>query len=294
MNSDWLRCFSRRMLFMAFVIITGCATSPYQADAKARSDALLADQIKQAQSLIAKSSEPRIIYAGFAMHSQSKAFRNDVLSGTRLAEQLDANAVVFKLNNPAFGQEADWPFATTENIQAVLTQIGSMAREQDKIVLLFSTHGNVGLMAVNAANNNLPSMSAQNLRTWLTPLRGKPTALILSACYSGSFVEPLREPNRIILTAAAKDRSSFGCQFHSDNTYFVEELIGKTINTSLSIRQLAEQAELGVDKREKAMKLSPSSLPQRFFGLAALDWSNQPLASWRNYRFVAEKGPAAD
>ena len=39
-----------------------------------------------------------------------------------------------------------------------------------------------------------------------------PTAVVISACYSGSFTEaPMARPNRVVLAAARPDRSSFGC-----------------------------------------------------------------------------------
>jgi hypothetical protein len=39
-----------------------------------------------------------------------------------------------------------------------------------------------------------------------------PTVVIVSSCYSGSFVQaPMDRPNRIILTASRADRTSFGC-----------------------------------------------------------------------------------
>lgn len=89
--------------------LLGCATSPYQGDGKSKSDALLAIQVASAQTALSNQSPARLIFAGFAMHSQSKAFRNDVLSAERVALAADPSAVVFKLNNPALGDAADWP-----------------------------------------------------------------------------------------------------------------------------------------------------------------------------------------
>ncbi len=39
----------------------------------------------------------------------------------------------------------------------------------------------------------------------------KPSVIVMSACFSGIFVPPLAAPNRMILTAARPDRTSFGC-----------------------------------------------------------------------------------
>jgi hypothetical protein len=272
----------KRWFFIVAVLgaLGACATSPYQGQAKVRSDDMLRAQIKQATEQMAVSKEARVIYAGFAMHSQSKAFRNDVLSGARLARALDPRAIVFQLDNPAFGQNDDWPFATAENIRDVITQIAKLARDGDRVMLLFSTHGNVDVLGVNVAATNHPYVNGRALRSWLAPLGNKPTLLILSACYSGSFLDPLKAPNRMILTAAAKDRSSFGCQFHSDNTFFVQELIPQRLDAQQSLNQMADAAAANVAKREEAMRLSPPSLPQRFVGSGFEALAQLPLAQW--------------
>jgi len=59
-----------------------------------------------------------------------------------------------------------------------------------------------------------------------------PTVALISACYSGVFVDPVQAPNRIILTAAAADRTSFGCSAEAEYTYWdgclLDELPGAT------------------------------------------------------------------
>src|SRR5690242_16475862 len=39
----------------------------------------------------------------------------------------------------------------------------------------------------------------------------RPSVIVMSSCYSGQFVAPLSAPNRIVMTAARPDRTSFGC-----------------------------------------------------------------------------------
>ena len=46
--------------------------------------------------------------------------------------------------------------------------------------------------------------------------------IIISACYSGSLIGDLRAPERIIITAARADRSSFGCAAGNRHTFFGE------------------------------------------------------------------------
>jgi Peptidase C13 family len=261
-------------------MLSACATNPYKGDSKTQSDALLKQQFDLADSKGNARSSGRIIFAGFAMHSQSKAFRNDVITVERSLQSIDPNAIVFKLNNPAFGQSSDWPFATTENIAEVLRKVSAMARPQDKVVVLFSTHGNPNVLTVNISNQYHPHVSPGVLNQWLADLRGKPTVLLLSACFSGSFLQPLSGPSRVILTAAAHNRSSFGCQFHSANTYFIDALFNKSDLRDQTLVDLMEQAKVSIDKTERDQKLSPPSLPQMFVGATALSWARRPIKEW--------------
>ncbi len=57
-----------------------------------------------------------------------------------------------------------------------------------------------------------------------------PTVAIVSACYTGDFAEaPMARPNRIILTAAAADRPSFGCGAGRELTYYDQCLLGALV-----------------------------------------------------------------
>ena len=278
------RFFSGFVIAAMVMFLTGCATSPYQGDGKVKSDALLAAQLSFAEETLAKQQPPRLIYAGFAMHSQSKAFRSDVLTTEKIALIADPSALIFKLGNPALGQDADWPFATSENIEKVLKKIGDLARPQDKVMLLFSTHGNVDLLGINFSSRDYPSVNSAFLKKATVALGGKQVLMVLSACYSGSFLKPLGEPNRIVIAAAAADKSSFGCQFQSTNTYFIDALFNQSGLHEHSIVQMMDKAKIDVDLREKKQKLSPPSLPDLAIGAAAKDWANQPMKNWLSVR----------
>ena len=268
------------VLGLAGLLLAACATTPYDGAGKVASDALLQRQLEQAEQLRSAKPRGRLIFAGFAMHSQSRAFRNDVLALEKAVMAIDPDAIVFKLNNPVLGQEADWPYATVENMALVLKKAGALARPDDKVVVLMSTHGNVDILSVNFDNKFYPYVNPRWMNEALADLRGKPTLLLLSACFSGSFVEPLRGPSRVILTAAARDRNSFGCQFESTNTYFVDALVNQPALLDQSLVQLMESAKVDIDGRERRMKLSPPSMPQMFVGNAARSWANQPLRAW--------------
>jgi hypothetical protein len=274
---------SVRLLIVSLsIVLVGCAASPYQKENKLLSDSKLSSQVAQAKQQIDASKEPRILYAGFAMHAQSKAFRQDVLLASKAVLSMDPNAVVFKLANPVLGQDADFPYATRENIEQVINELASLARPQDKIVLLFTTHGNKGILAINAGNQDYREVSAYDLGNWLSKLNGKPVVLALSACYSGSFIESLKNINRIILTAAAKDRNSFGCNYQSTNTFFVEETFGPSFDINKSLLEVFDVARANIERKEKRMNLSPASNPQIEVGVALKKLASTPLSKLRD------------
>jgi hypothetical protein len=259
--------------------VVGCASTPYAGARKEKSDSLLRVQLLQAEQAAAAPTG-RILFAGFAMHSQSRAFRGDVVSAESWVRSIDPAAVVLKLNNPVEGQEADWPFATAENVATVLKKFAELARPQDKVVILFSTHGSVDALSINFADTYYPHLDARWLNQHLAGLGRTPTLLLLSACHAGSFVPTVRAPSRVILAAAAANRSSFGCEFSSGNTFFIDALLNQTRGGEKSLIELMDAAKVIIDKRERDMGLAPPSRPQSAYGALTRAWAKQPLRAW--------------
>lgn len=94
---------------------------------------------------------------------------------------------------------------------------------------------------------------------------GRPTIVVLSACYSGSFIPTLAEPNRLVLTAARADRSSFGCGAGFDYPVF-DACVLKALPNAPDFTALAASTQTCVAAREKAEKLAPPSEPQMSLG----------------------------
>ncbi len=97
----------------------------------------------------------------------------------------------------------------------------------------------------------------------------RPTVVILSACFSGAMLPPLQGPNRMILTAARRDRTSFGCG-QSDRYPYFDQCILESWGASASFPDLAGRARACVATREKAEHLTPHSEPQFWIGPKAL------------------------
>lgn len=96
----------------------------------------------------------------------------------------------------------------------------------------------------------------------------RPTVVVVSACYSGVFVPALQAPNRIILTAAAADRSSFGCGESDRYTYF-DTCVVQWLTRAGDFPDFGKDVIACVDAREKKEKVDLPSQPQLFVGALA-------------------------
>jgi len=98
-----------------------------------------------------------------------------------------------------------------------------------------------------------------------------PTVAILSGCHSGTFITPeMTKPNRIILTAAAKDRTSFGCGVRDVFTYYDQCLL-RQYDAATTWRELAATTRSCVEGLERTLAVRATSEPQTFVGAAVAD-----------------------
>jgi hypothetical protein len=95
-----------------------------------------------------------------------------------------------------------------------------------------------------------------------------PTVVVVSACHSGVFLTPaMRQPNRVVLTAAAADRVSFGCGAGDRFTYYDQCLL-QQFDAASTWGQLAQATRACVQNLEKSMGVRTPSQPQIFVGSA--------------------------
>lgn len=92
-----------------------------------------------------------------------------------------------------------------------------------------------------------------------------PTVVVISSCFSGSFARPpMTRDNRIILTAARPDRTSFGC--HAGRTFTVyDQCLLEGLDRTATWNQLYLSVRFCVDAEERREDVTPSE-PQAWFG----------------------------
>jgi hypothetical protein len=155
---------------------------------------------------------------------------------------------------------ADMPLATSTNLEQTLRHIGSLMNpEEDLLVLYLTSHGSAEHeLSVSFWPLPLNDITPQMLRSYLDESGIKWRVVMISACYSGGFIEPLKSANAAIATAAAPDRQSFGCSNARDFTYFGEALLKDQLQQEYSFPVAFSQATNAISARESKEKLSPS------------------------------------
>lgn len=145
---------------------------------------------------------------------------------------------------------------------AVETISRAAARNTGGCLLYFTSHGSPQGIVFGPNTFLTPPVMANLVRSWCGE---RPTVVVVSACYSGVFVSALQAPNRIIMTAARRDRSSFGCGEGSTYPYF-DGCVLEALPGAGDFLALASQTRACVDRRETEEGLRPASEPQLFVG----------------------------
>lgn len=159
------------------------------------------------------------------------------------------------------------PLASETNLRAVLNHLGGMMEsEEDLLMLYLSSHGSKRHeLAVDFWPLPLNDITPKKLLRMLDEAGIKWRVVVVSACYSGGFIDALRDEHTLVATAAAKDRQSFGCSNENDFTYYGEALFRDELGRGTPLLQAFRQAREAIAAREKRERLEPS-LPQLFVG----------------------------
>ena len=141
------------------------------------------------------------------------------------------------------------------------------ARPGDRCLVFLTSHGErgAGLWLARANRPLSPDELAPALSRGCAAV---PTVVIVSACYSGSFVAgKMAKPNRVILTAARGDRPSFGCQVRRTYNFFDECLLS-ALPQATTWRTVFDASRRCVRRMEHTLGVPPSE-PQGYFGATA-------------------------
>lgn len=166
--------------------------------------------------------------------------------------------------------ERRYPAASPNNLQSAIGRIGSIIDPTEDLVVVFLTsHGSQdGSVAILEQNRLAGSLRPAHLRDALSSAGIRNRVVIVSACFSGAFIAPLMNADTIVLTAAAPDRTSFGCQPTREWTYFGDAYFSRALRGGAGLVGGFDQAVTLIRQWEREQNLTPSN-PQKSVGANA-------------------------
>ena len=235
-----------------------------------RQPALLAQELQAVQP--GRKGVIDVFFIGMAGFGPQDVFMKEVNAVARLfRERFGAEGHVIRLvNNPKSLREL--PIASRTSLRESLRRMAEvMDRDEDVLVLFLTSHGSDDhRLSLTLWPMRFHEIDPATLRSLLDEAGIRNRVVIVSACYSGGFVKALEEPNTLVITASAVDKTSFGCTSEAEWTYFGKAYFDQALRASRSFAQAFEIAKLAVTAREKSERFDPSE-PQMSMGAAIGD-----------------------
>jgi hypothetical protein len=241
----------------------------------AGSEPVLATQAFLLDQLLEKLEDERpgvtdLYFVGFAPYGRQDVFRKDVEAAQKVMDERwgTVRRSIVLVNNPHTLLTA--PFASITNLRETLNEIGgAIDAENDVVMVYLVSHGSRDHhLAAAQPPLTLVELTPGGMRQMLDDAGIAWRIVVVSACYSGGYIEPLKDPQTLVITASHADKVSFGCGDRSDATYFGEAFFQHGLATADTFEAAFAAAEKRVRERETAEGHAPASEPQLWVGEA--------------------------
>ena len=163
------------------------------------------------------------------------------------------------------------PLATRDNIAAAVRAVAEvMDKDEDILVLFMTSHGTRAGFGLQLPGRPPIEFAPRELAEILDGAGIQNRVVIVSACYSGTFVPPLANDNTIVITAADAKHPSFGCAPGREWTYFGDAFFNRSLRPGVDLQRAFNGARITISEWELADALTPSN-PQAHFGPALVE-----------------------
>lgn len=205
-----------------------------------------------------------LYFVGFAGDASEDVFRKDVEAARRVMDERwgTGDRSLLLVNNPR--TLLTTPFATLSNLREALDELAAaMDVDEDVAMVYLAAHGDrTAGLDVRLAPLELVSITPALLRSAFDDAGIRYRIVVVSACYSGAFVDALADNDTAVIAAAQADRTSFGCGVGSEATWFGEAFFQDGMAKAATLPEAFELARAAVERRERDQGLTPPSNPQ--------------------------------
>lgn len=193
-------------------------------------------------------------------------FLREVTGADRLLhERFDAQGHVVLVNNPETIDRL--PMASMTALKRTLAVMGErMNRNEDVLLLFLTSHGAADFrFDLSLWPYTFDPITPETLGAALDEAGIRYRAIVVSACYSGGFVQRMATPETLVMSASRADRNSHGCSQSAEWTFFGRALFVDALTQTHSLEAAFALAKDAVASREAEEGLKPS-VPQMAVG----------------------------
>lgn len=215
-----------------------------------------------------RNGETDLYFVGFAPYGRNDAFRENLESAQ---QAMDARwgtkgRSILLMNSPRTLVTA--PFATVTYLRETLDEIGAIINPEEDVVMLYLAAPAVrdGGLAAEQPPLSLVELGPTGLKQLLDDAGIKWRIIVVSACQSGSFVEPLADEHTLVITDAAVGQPTFGCDGRTPAGLFGESFFTHGLGKLGSFDAAFETAKQAMAAREAAAGYAPAAVPQWSMG----------------------------
>jgi hypothetical protein len=212
-----------------------------------------------------KPGVPELFFLGVGGHRQGVFLREVRAVESLFAERFGTagHSLLLVNNKDTVGS---LPTANLTSLRQALARMGEQMNEEDTLFLLLASHGSPDHRFIfDLWSFSFTDLSPEELRQALDAAHIKRRVVVVSSCYSGGFIPALQDENTLVITAAAADRASFGCNDENEFTEFGRAYFDEALRQTHSFTRAFALASERIAAREKAEGLV-LSLPQMSVG----------------------------
>jgi len=208
-----------------------------------------------------------IYFVGVGGYAYQDVFMKEIDAVSRLFRQrfgTEGKSISLINNRKTLG---DAPLASVTSLRASLQRVAEVMDNDEDLVFLFMTsHGSqTHRFSLDLWPLRFLELDPVQLRALLDESGIKYRVIVISACYSGGFIDPLRDENTLVISASAPDKNSFGCSNEAEWTYFGKAYFDESLRKTVSFVDAFEDAKSVIAEREKEAGHVPSD-PQMALG----------------------------
>ncbi|MDI9244263.1 C13 family peptidase [Marinobacter sp. CHS3-4] len=242
------------------------------AEDRNRLDAQISDLVAE------RAGQVDVYFLAVGGDGTESVFKRDIQVARRgLQQAFDIqNRAITLLNHRDYDS---FPLATRPSINTALKALDQrMNPTEDLLVVHLVSHGHRnGNLLLQQPGMELPDLSPSDFAQMLEPLKARRKLLVVSACFSGQWIDALKDSGSWILTSARKDRTSFGCGDDSEMTWFTKALyqeVGLAFDNPNETFE-AVKSQIRAWEEEIGMDEEAYSYPQVFLGEDMKHWLKQ-------------------